>query len=126
MRSILRSALSPLIAVTFPLSAFAQEPARSLDLTLGGNGISIGHSRRVNGLRINFRDTRLEQVNGVNITLWTPMRSSGGTVNGAAIGLPMTGADEINGLAVGIFGFGAEERFRGIGIGGVGAGGGGL
>src|SRR5687768_1948619 len=124
MRSILVYAVSSLIAVSAPCTAPAQEPARSLDLTLNGNGISIGDSRRVNGIRINFRDTRLEQVNGVNVTIWTPTRSSGGTVNGAAIGLPMAAADEINGLAVGILGVSAEERFRGLGIGGVGVGGG--
>lgn len=34
-------------------------------------GISIGDSRRVKGLRINFRDRRMERVDGVNLILWT-------------------------------------------------------
>ena len=98
----------------------AQEPARSLDLAINGTGISIGDSRGVNGLRLNFRDTRLERVNGVNITMWHPTGTSHGIVNGAAIGLPLTGARQITGLAIGLVGATVEERFRGIGVGGFG------
>ena len=74
------------IAFAFPVIAAAQ----SIDLlTPGHRGLSIGDSRRVDGLRINFRDRRMEQVNGVNITVWTPHRESRGDVNGIAIGLPI-------------------------------------
>jgi hypothetical protein len=44
-------------------AAGAQEPTRGLDLTVNGTGISIGDSRGVNGLRLNFRDIRLDRVN---------------------------------------------------------------
>src|SRR5262245_19122263 len=88
--------------------------------------LSIGDSRRVKGLRLNFRDRRMEQVDGINLTLWTPHRDAvGGVVNGLALGLPVTGADQIQGLAVGAFGIGTEEDLSGIGIGGLGIGGGG-
>ena len=54
-----------------PSSFGAQdEPRRSLDLTVNHTGISIGDSREVTGLRLNFRDTRLKRVDGMNITLW--------------------------------------------------------
>lgn len=122
-RHFLRAALT--CALATPHAVHAQESRRSVDLTVNGTGISIGDSRGVNGLRINFRDTRLERVNGVNITAWTPTRTSGGIVNGAAIGIPGTGAAEINGLGIGIGGVGTGRRFRGIGIGGLGIGGGG-
>ena len=46
----------------------------SLDLTSDGFGISIGNSRGVDGLRLNFRDDDLEWVNGINFTLWRPER----------------------------------------------------
>jgi len=39
--------------------------ARSLDLTVNDVGISIGNSKRVRGLRINWRDEGLERVDGV-------------------------------------------------------------
>ena len=36
--------------------------AQSLDLTVSDVGISFGDSRRVTGLRINYRDRRMEEV----------------------------------------------------------------
>ena len=41
----------------------------------------------MNGLRINWSDAGLEQINGINITLWKPEKPMSGTVNGLAIGL---------------------------------------
>src|SRR3569832_89704 len=78
--------------------------AQSLDLTVNDVGVSIGDSRRVTGLRINFRDRRMEEVNGVNITVWSPYRENDGVVNGIALGIPMTGARRIRGVGAGIFG----------------------
>ncbi|MFW5972964.1 MAG: hypothetical protein ACOCTG_03150, partial [Bacteroidota bacterium] len=48
-----------------PLSSVAQA---SLDLTVDDYGLSFGDSRRVNGLRFNFRDRHLDRVNGINVT----------------------------------------------------------
>jgi hypothetical protein len=108
-------------ALLMPHAASAQ----SLDLTIHHTGVSIGDSRFVRGVRLNFRDRRLEEVQGVNITIWSPYSPATGVVNGAAIGLPATGAREINGLGLGIFGVGAERDFTGIGVGGFGVGAGG-
>src|SRR5688572_31770499 len=88
--------------------------------------ICIGDCRRVVGLRLNFRDSRLERVDGINATIWTPYEPMRGVVNGIALGLPATGAGDINGLALGILGVGAAGRMRGIAVSpvGIGAGGG--
>jgi hypothetical protein len=97
----------------------------SLDLGVGGVGISIGDSKRWTGLRLNYRDSRLEEVKGINATIWGPYEHGAGAVNGLALGLPLTGASDLTGLGVGIFGFGVEHSFTGIGIAGLGMGGGG-
>lgn len=96
--------------------------AQSLDLTVHDVGISIGDSRRVTGLRINFRDLRMEEVTGINITLWTPYERNHGIVRGLALGIPATGAERIDGIAAGIFGVGAGQSIRGLALGGIGLG----
>lgn len=97
----------------------------SLDLGINGVGLSIGDSRRWTGLRLNYRDGRLIEANGINLTLWYPHEGGAGDVNGLAIGLPTTGARRLTGAGIGLFGFGVEEEFVGLGIAGLGMGGGG-
>src|SRR5688572_1966559 len=63
-------------AILFVSSAHAQndrdrgDDRRSLDIGVNGVGLSIGDSPRWTGLRINYRDSRLIEANGVNLTLW--------------------------------------------------------
>ena len=102
-------------------SAFAQDGRRSLDLTVNHVGISMGDSREVTGLRINWRDTRLERVDGVNLTVWKVAKSSHGTVRGIALGAPFTGGRQITGLAAGV-GIEAEEKLAGISVSLIGSG----
>jgi hypothetical protein len=116
-----------LTAVITALSALAAVPAhaqgaRSVDLTVNDVGLSIGDSRRVTGLRLNYRDRNLESVNGINATLWMPYEDMRGVVRGIALGLPATGARRIEGIAAGIIGIGADESIRGLGVGGIGLG----
>lgn len=100
--------------------------AQSLDLTINNTGLSIGDSRFVRGVRLNFRDRNLERVVGINATIWMPYDDArGGVVQGLALGLPATGARRIEGVGIGLFGVGAEEEFTGLGIGGFGIGSGG-
>lgn len=88
--------------------------------------LSIGHYPRVDGIRLNFRDRELDLVRGANITIWSPYEDYiGGRVEGVALGLPLTGASEIQGVGLGLFGVGAEGSFGGIGVGGLGIGSGG-
>lgn len=108
-------------AVVLPSAAGAQ----SLDLTIKNTGLSIGDSRFVRGVRLNFRDRNLERVEGVNITVWTPYEPVRGVVKGLAIGLPATGARRIEGAGIGVLGVGATQDFTGLGLGGFGVGAGG-
>lgn len=111
------------------LAAAALSPsathAQSIDLMVNNTGLSIGDSRIVRGIRLNFRDDRLERVTGINATIWAPYSPARGRVKGLALGLPLTGARRVDGIGIGVLGVGAEEDFRGIGAGlvGVGAGG---
>ncbi|HVD61214.1 MAG TPA: hypothetical protein VNC11_10125, partial [Gemmatimonadaceae bacterium] len=73
------------LAAFCTLSAVPHLAAQSLDLTVHDVGLSIGDSRRVTGLRLNYRDRRMERVDGVNITLWSPYRDNHGVVNGLAL-----------------------------------------
>jgi len=91
----------------------------NVNLTANNWGISLGDSRGVNGLRINYRDSQLEWVNGINITAWVPPEESfppSGDVTGLALGLPATAAENIDGLAASIAGTWASGRVRGISI----------
>ena len=110
----------PAIALLCTPVAILAQPTY-LDLTIDDVGIAIGDAPRVTGLRINFRDRYLEDVDGINLTVWTPYEATG-DVKGIAIGVPTTGARNIDGLAVGVAGVGAEEAIRGIAIAPIGAG----
>src|SRR5678815_5760442 len=90
--------LATTLLVALPLSL----PAQVIDLTVNNTGVALGDKPRMNGLRINYRDRRLEEVNGVNLTIWSPYEPATGTVNGLALGLPATGARRINGVGIGI------------------------
>jgi hypothetical protein len=87
--------------------------------------ISIGNYPRVDGLRLNFRDRALERVRGINATIWQPYEPATGVVTGLALGLPMTGAGELQGIGLGVLGVSADRLLRGISIGGIGVGSGG-
>lgn len=119
---------SAVVRILLPLGfifAAATASAQVLDLTIHNTGLAIGDKPRVNGVRINFRDRRLEQVNGSNITIWGPYSPATGVVNGLALGLPATGAREINGIATGLLGVGADRSITGIGVAPIGLGSGG-
>ena len=88
-------------------------------------GIAFGNVPRVTGVRVNFRDDGLERVDGVNITVWMPHHEPSGLVNGVALGIPVTGAGEIRGIAIGVAGVGASDDITGLGVGGIGIGTGG-
>lgn len=82
--------------------------------------ISLGNTAGVNGLRLNFRDSRLDRVNGVNLTVWLPKGQGKGTVNGIALGIPATGAFTINGLGAGL-GLEATHNINGLLVSGLGS-----
>jgi hypothetical protein len=91
------------------LLAWIPAHAQSLDLTAHDVGVSIGDSRRTVGLRLNFRDRRMEEVIGANLTVWYPYDDAvGGVVRGLALGVPLTGARRIDGIGAGLLGVGVE------------------
>jgi hypothetical protein len=118
-------AIAALLAITAAWTLAVPElhaqETRSLDLTANDVGISIGDSRRTIGLRLNFRDRRLEEAIGVNATIWTPYAYTG-HVKGIALGLPATGARRIDGVALALFGVSTSETMSGIAAGGLGVG----
>jgi hypothetical protein len=118
---------SAFVALALAALAVGQTPLHSqiIDLTVHDVGLAIGDKPQMTGLRINFRDRNLREVNGVNLTLWSPYEPPTGTVNGIALGVPATGARAINGIALGALGVGVDHDMTGIGIGGIGLGGGG-
>ncbi len=99
--------------------------AQVLNLTIRDYGVAIGDKPQMTGLRINYRDRRLREIKGVNLTLWGPYEPATGTVNGLALGVPATGAKTVNGALLGVFGGGVSGSITGIGIGGAGVGAGG-
>lgn len=135
-----RIAVSSLILTGFLSTSPLCVAAQGLKIAVGDVGMGLGDVPRLDGLRLNVRDRALERVRGVNVTLWEPYDGADGVVRGLALGLPLTGAAEITGMALGAgvavdraftgiglapLGFGAGDRIRGIAVGGLGMGGGG-
>ena len=78
------------------------------------------------GLAMYVRDTAPFVAHGVNATVWTPSKEAADSeVDGLALGLPVTGAGRVRGLAIGL-GVGATETLDGVSAGvlGLGSGGG--
>jgi len=112
--SLPRTALALLLAAAASIlgtstQAAAQDEARgpgdgpALRLMAGHTGLAIGNVPRVNGVRINWSDRHLEEVNGVNFTLWRTADGgrAGGRIQGVAAGL-MPAAGMIRGVGVGL------------------------
>ncbi|MBY0489281.1 MAG: hypothetical protein K2R93_05525 [Gemmatimonadaceae bacterium] len=104
-----------------PLLLRAQESRRSLDLGANGAGLSIGDSPRWKGIRLNAVDTRLERMDGINLTVWSPRKTSHGVVRGIALNAPLGGAKRFEGIAIG-GGYGVEESMKGLSLSLVGGG----
>ncbi len=95
--------------------SLAQRGDRALNIGPNKTGLSIGDSREWTGVRLNFRDTRLRKVNGINATIWSPKEGGEGDINGIALGVPLTGGRNVRGIQLGA-GFGATEELSGIGL----------
>ena len=99
--------------------------AQGFNIPTGRWGISFGNSKRFTGLRFNFRDSRVEKITGINVTLWQPKKDNKESiVHGLSLGL-MPGGGELRGIQIGGLGIAAEQNMSGISIGllGVGCGG---
>jgi hypothetical protein len=119
-----RTRLVPTVLAALLLPSFAVSQEPGLKLAIGDFGLGIGDVPRLDGIRLNFRDRHLELVRGLNVTIWSPPEGIDGDVEGVALGVPLSGARRIKGLALGL-GFGAEESFAGVGVAPLGLGAGG-
>jgi hypothetical protein len=115
--------------------------SQSLDLGSNNSGLSIGNSKNWSGLRINLRDSGVQSVAGINLTLWKADQNKEAVETGLSLGLiaPEAGIlrgiqtgglgvaakSELSGISLGLLGIGSGGRMRGISIGGLGAGAGG-
>jgi hypothetical protein len=98
------------------------------------SGISIGNSYEFNGLRMNYADSNLVRVNGINITLWVKKFENqsarvngislggfplGGTMQPINIGIVGVAARQLNGFSLGGLGIGSPESINGLSISGI-------
>ena len=97
----------------------------SIPLTYRNIGIGIGNVPTVHGLRINYRDLYLDQVNGIHITIREPVEDPHGAIRGLALGLPLTGGGTLTGVTLAFGGVVSSSHITGIQIAGVGMGTGG-
>ena len=109
-------------------AAFAQDwdsdrhgppPTWHVNLAIHNTGLSIGNSTTFTGLRLNWRDFRLEHIHGLNITLWRPGDHVGGEITGLATGVFGPGAGRLQGIAVGPLAVIAEDGLTGLGASGL-------
>ncbi len=96
VQAALRLAITATVAITLCGAAHA-----SVDLTYKRHGLSFADSERVNGLRFNFVDRRIREVNGVNVTLWRGDEPPNSKVRGLSLGL-FPRATELTGVQVGL------------------------
>ena len=111
--------LSAVWFLNFHITKISQ--AQSLDLALKGYGISFGNSKNFNGLRFNLRDSQVEEINGLNFTLWQADDNERATVRGISVGLSLE-AGNLHGLMIGGLGVVAHKQLEGISAGLLGAG----
>jgi len=111
-----------LLLLLLLLTPLVSQAYQSVGVMVNDVGLSIGDSKEVTGLRLNFRDRNMRMVRGVNATIWTAHEPMRGTVNGVALGLPATSAEYITGYGWGLFGVGAEKDLTGVAFGGLGVG----
>jgi len=80
----------------------------SLDLAYHNVGVSFGNSKQFTGLRFNLMDRDVQQINGLNVTLFKPGKSPAGSINGISLALIGADAAALNGLNVGVIGLAAD------------------
>jgi len=98
---------------------------QSFDIPSKRWGISFGNSKKFTGLRFNFRDSQVQRICGINVTLWQPRKDNQeAVVQGLSLGV-IPGGGYLRGIQVGFLGVAAEKDLWGISLGGLGAGSGG-
>jgi hypothetical protein len=96
--------------------------AQGLTVPSGEWGLSFGNSTRFTGLRFNFIDRNIDDIRGINFTIWYDKKFEDytGSFKGLGVGVPMAvGTRYRYGLSVGIFGVGAGYDLTGFNVAGL-------
>ncbi len=102
-----------------------QAVAQGLNIPSRNWGISFGNSVRFTGLRLNIIEKNIEQINGINLSVYQAKDEElhTGSVNGISIGVPMVGGTaNRNGINLGVVGISASKNVNGFNFGAIGAG----
>ena len=94
------------------LMFFIDLTAQSLDIPSSRWGISFGNSKNFTGLRFNYRDRDVEEITGINVTLWKGDENKYSIVRGISIGI-IPEAAYLYGLNLGLGGPAAEKELSG-------------
>lgn len=117
-----RTAGSLTLALLMTAAAGSAWAGQSLDIPSKTWGISFGNSKSFTGLRFNFRDSQVQRVNGLNLTLWQPHKDNkDAVIQGLSFGI-LPGGGYLRGIQLGILGVSAEKELKGISLGGLGIG----
>lgn len=94
----------------------------ALGIGLGHTGVSLGNSRRWNGIRVNFRDAGVDRVNGVLLTLWKARQGGNRDARYTGLSLGLVGPEggRLRGINLGVIGVLAYRDMTGLNIGGGG------
>ncbi len=112
------------IAAWLCLALVAGRPllAQSIDIPSKTWGLSIGNSKEFTGLRFNFRDSRVRDIKGINVTLWMPRKDNkDAVITGLSLGI-IPGGGHVRGVQLGLLGAAAETDLTGLNVAGVGVG----
>ena len=108
-------------------------PHTSITFPVRGWGLTFGNSARTNGIRFNFVDDHVEEVNGLNFTFWKPKENPDFKMHGISFALVGARYEEawginlagggINGsniTGINLAGFGMNgSNFKGINLAGI-------
>ncbi len=79
-------------------------------------GIGFGNSPIFNGIRINIADRHVEQINGINFTIWNSKENTDADVNGIQIASSVIRSDNrISGISI-VPGYLKAEEYRGLAL----------
>ncbi|MEI6509114.1 MAG: hypothetical protein WCO54_11570 [Bacteroidota bacterium] len=117
-----KSVLFMLAFVVCALGLHAQDSLsnqHSLNFPTNHYGISIGNSRVFNGIRLNFAESNVKTINGINITCCAKSnKNTEAVVNGVSVGvLPSGGTFRF--INIGLLGVGAHHSIKGVTCAGV-------
>ncbi len=103
----------------FNVSVSAQDTTASsgsIDFPSRNYGISIGNSTQFSGLRCNFADRHVVEINGINLTLWLKLyQNQEAVVNGLSLGIIPT-AGSMQPVNIGVLGVGAHHNLYGLNL----------